>query len=151
MVDTAGPAPLRTVARRTRLRERLRGDDGSTTVEMAVLFPVLLILLMTIVQAGMWWHARNLALAAAQAGVQVARTTTGTAQSAEAAAVSYLARAGGSATTETAVHASVSVETARVEVSATAPRVLPVPGLEIRVDQAAEARREVFTTPGGPP
>ncbi len=139
----------------TRLRARpgarLRSDAGSTTVEMAVLLLVLLVLLLTIVQAGMWWHARNLALAAAQAGLQVARTTTGTTQAAEAAALSYLGRAGGSATTDATVHASVSAEDARVEVIATAPRVLPIPGLEITVSQVAEARREVFTTPGGPP
>ncbi len=38
MPDTAGPTPLRPAARRGSLRERLRGDGGSTTVEMAVLF-----------------------------------------------------------------------------------------------------------------
>jgi len=151
MPDTAAPAPPRAAARRRlSLRERLRGDGGSTTVEMAVLFPVLLVLLMTIVQAGMWWHARNLALAAAQAGAQVARTTTGTADAARSAAASYLERAGGSATTDPTVQTSVTAETARVQVSATAPRVLPLPGLVIRVEQVAEARREVFTTPGGP-
>lgn len=116
-----------------------------------MLFPVLLVLLLTIVQAGMWWHARNLALAAAQAGLQVARTTTGTSQGAQNAAVSYLERAGGGATTDTTVQASVTAELARVQVSATAPRVLPVPGLEIRVSQTAQAHREAFTTPGGPP
>jgi Flp pilus assembly protein TadG len=146
--DTAGgSASLRSTQRRA----RLRGDDGSTTVEMAILFPVLLILLMTIVQAGMWWHARNLALAAAEAGVQVARTTTGTSQSAQSAAVSYLERAGGSATTDATVQAEVTAELARVQVSATASRVLPVPGLEMRVSQTAQARREAFTTPGGSP
>jgi len=130
---------------------RLRRDDGSTTVEMAVLFPILLVLLLTVVQAGMWWHARNLALAAAQAGVQVARTTTGTTDAAEEAARSYLDRAGGSATTDATVHASLTAEEAQVAVSATAPRVLPIPGLEITINQTAHARRELFSIPGGPP
>jgi hypothetical protein len=118
---------------------------------MAVLFPVLLVLLITVVQAGVWWHARNITLAAAQVGVQVARTTTGTAQAARAAAQSYLERVGGGAVSDATVDALVSGEHARVEVTATAPRVLPVPGLELRVGQTAEARRERFTTPGGPP
>lgn len=148
MPTTVPVAPL---PQHGRWGARLRRDDGSTTVEMAVLFPILLVLLLTIMQAGMWWHARNLALAGAEAGVQVARTTAGTTEAAEAAAVSYLARAGGSATTDAAVHATLTADSAQVEVSATAPRVLPIPGLDITVSQTAQARREKFTTPGGPP
>jgi Flp pilus assembly protein TadG len=132
-----------------RRRTRQLGDDtGGVSVELAILFPIVLILLLSIVQAGMWWHARNLTLTAAHAGLEAGRTTTGTTDTAHTAATTYLDRAGSGAATDPAVAVSVSATTMRVEVSATALRVLPIPGLQIRVTQVAQGPRERFTTPG---
>jgi Flp pilus assembly protein TadG len=50
-----------------------RGDRGSNVVELAVLAPAFLMVIMLIVQFGLWFNARQAALAAAQAGAQVAR------------------------------------------------------------------------------
>jgi len=56
------------------LWSRLRRDDrGSSVVELAVLAPAFLMIIMVIVQFGLWFNARQAALAAAQAGAQVAR------------------------------------------------------------------------------
>lgn len=52
---------------------RRRGDRGSNVVELAVLAPAFLMVIMLIVQFGLWFNARQAALAAAQAGAQVAR------------------------------------------------------------------------------
>jgi Flp pilus assembly protein TadG len=65
-------APLR--PRRGRFVARLRrGDRGSSVVELAVLAPGFLMIIMLIVQFGLWFNARQAALAAAQAGAQIAR------------------------------------------------------------------------------
>ncbi len=65
-------APLR--PRRGRPGARLRrGDRGSSVVELAVLAPGFLMIIMLIVQFGLWFNARQAALAAAQAGAQIAR------------------------------------------------------------------------------
>jgi Flp pilus assembly protein TadG len=65
-------APFR--PRRGRFRASLRGNDrGSSVVELAVLAPGFLMIIMLIVQFGLWFNARQAALAAAQAGAQVAR------------------------------------------------------------------------------
>ena len=65
-------APLR--PRRGRFGARLRrGDRGSSVVELAVLAPGFLMIIMLIVQFGLWFNARQAALAAAQAGAQIAR------------------------------------------------------------------------------
>ena len=45
------------------------GDRGSASLEIAILAPALLLLTFVVVQAGLWFYARNLALAAAQEGV----------------------------------------------------------------------------------
>ncbi|HYZ54547.1 MAG TPA: TadE/TadG family type IV pilus assembly protein [Streptosporangiaceae bacterium] len=60
--------------RQSRLWPRLRRDDrGASVVELAVLAPGFLMVIMLIVQFGLWFNARQAALAAAQAGAQKAR------------------------------------------------------------------------------
>jgi Flp pilus assembly protein TadG len=54
---------------------RLSGgpDRGSSVIELAVLTPALMMLCMLILQFGLWFNARQVALASAQAGATVAR------------------------------------------------------------------------------
>jgi Flp pilus assembly protein TadG len=60
--------------RRFRFAPRAPRDDrGASVVELAVLAPGFLMVIMLIVQFGLWFNARQAALAAAQAGAQVAR------------------------------------------------------------------------------
>jgi len=55
------------------VRRRLRSDRGSSAVELAVLAPAFLGVIMLIIQFGLWFNARQIALASAQAGARVAR------------------------------------------------------------------------------
>ena len=126
----------------TRLRFSQR---RAATVELAVVFPAFLILLFTGVQAAEWYQARNLCLAAARHGVQVARTTTGTPADGRAAADAFLGRTGGAISDPTVSSAGSTSTLVRIQVSATAPRVLPIPGLQLRVRQTSEAGKEHFT------
>jgi Flp pilus assembly protein TadG len=67
------------VASLRRLARRLaRSDRGSNVVELAVLTPGLMMLCMLILQFGLWFTARQAALASAQAGAQVAREEAAT-------------------------------------------------------------------------
>jgi Flp pilus assembly protein TadG len=62
--------------RRRRFAARARRDDrGASVVELAVLAPGFLMVIMLIVQFGLWFNARQAALAAAQAGATRARET----------------------------------------------------------------------------
>ena len=60
------------------LRRRFGSDRGVSTVELAVLAPALMLLCMLIIQFGLWFNARQAALAAAQAGATVARQDAAT-------------------------------------------------------------------------
>ena len=62
-----------TVQRRDRWWRAVLRDRGSSAVELAVLAPVLMMICMLILQFGLWFNARQTALAAAQAGAVVAR------------------------------------------------------------------------------
>jgi Flp pilus assembly protein TadG len=68
-------------------------ERGVSTVELAVLAPALLMLCMLIIQFGLWFNARQAALAAAQAGATVARqdaaTDPGWQAAAQTAATKY--------------------------------------------------------------
>jgi Flp pilus assembly protein TadG len=56
---------------------RLRDDRGSSAIELVLLTPLLIAMIFGIVQAGLVWHARNVAVAAAQQGARLARADTG--------------------------------------------------------------------------
>ena len=127
-----------------------RRDDGSASLEIAILGPALLLLVFAIVQAGLWFYARSLALAAAQEGVAAARAYEASGDAGVARARSFLDQAAGdSLQAATVSRAGSTATTARVEVRGLALSVLPgVPGLP--VSQAARASVERFTVGGGP-
>ena len=75
------------------LMGRMSSDRGSSVVELAVLAPGLMMICMLILQFGLWFNARQAALASAQAGALVAReeaaTNPGWAAAAQNAAAQY--------------------------------------------------------------
>jgi Flp pilus assembly protein TadG len=79
-----------------RLLRSARSDRGSNVVELAVLAPALMLMCMLILQFGLWFNAREAALASARAGALVARQEAATnsqwASDAQAAASSYYTR-----------------------------------------------------------
>ncbi|KAB2363412.1 TadE/TadG family type IV pilus assembly protein [Actinomadura montaniterrae] len=66
--------PARPAAALAAARRRLRSDAGVSSMEWALLTPVLILVLLAVVQFTMVFHARQVALAAAQSGARVART-----------------------------------------------------------------------------
>lgn len=54
-----------------------RDDRGSSAIELVLLTPLLIAMIFGIVQAGLVWHARHVAVAAAQQGARLARADTG--------------------------------------------------------------------------
>jgi hypothetical protein len=56
-----------------RLAEHRLRDSGASSLELALLTPILLLVMLLVVQFAMVYHARHVALAAAQDGARVAR------------------------------------------------------------------------------
>lgn len=128
---------------------RQRDERGSFTLELTTLFPIVLLLIFSTVQGGLYFHARNVALAAAQEGVRVARAEDGTKEAGGGAARSFVEQAGGEGVligvrvtpTRTATKATITV-------SGKAMSAIPgMPGFTIT--QTAEGPVERFTNPGG--
>ena len=145
---TRAPA---TPARRARRVLVLAGRErGSVTIEMVVLFPVLLGVIVAIVQYGLWFHARSLALAAAQEGVTAARSYTPAPAAGTRAAGAFLgAHAGDTLTTVTISATRPGAGQVGVVVSGRVLSIVPgIPGLV--VTQSATGPVERFTTAGAP-
>lgn len=133
----------------TRLRAfcRMRDDGGAESVGLAVLFPLVLLLILAAVQGGLWWHAHSVAAQAAQAGVDAGRPVGATNSTAAAAARSFADRAGKGVLATPEIRATVTADTVQVVVAGTTVRLLPIPGLDIRVEVTAQAVKERFTVP----
>lgn len=133
-----------------RTRTRPRREAGSASLEIAILGPALLLLVFTVVQAGLWFYARSLALAAAQEGVIAARAYRASSDAGVTRARSFLDRsAGDSLQAATVSRAGSTATTVRVEVRGRALSVLPgIAGPP--VSQVASGPVERFTVGGGP-
>ncbi|MFI0354251.1 pilus assembly protein [Actinomadura sp. 9N407] len=116
-------------------------DGGSAAVSIAIVFPAVGVLFLALAQAVLVSVARDVAQAAAEEGLRVARARHGTHAQGQGAAAGF-------AHQEPVLRAaSVTVtgdNTITVRVQGHAPSVLP--GMHIRVDRAARGARERFTT-----
>lgn len=122
----------------------LRHDERglSQSVQLSVVFPLLMLLTLGIIQGGMWLHGRNVAHRAAAAAVDVARGSYGNPAEARELAMS-LAAAGG--LRDVTVDVSVGGTEVRVVVRASAPAMLDL-GLG-ELNETAAAPRERVTQP----
>jgi Flp pilus assembly protein TadG len=82
------PPPGRTPG--SRAHRRLCGERGAASVELAVTFPVVLLLVMTLIQGALWFYARSVALGAAQEGAREGRVQPASTARAQSAAEGFL-------------------------------------------------------------
>jgi Flp pilus assembly protein TadG len=130
-------------------RRRWREDRGDTSIQMAIVFPFVLLATLAVIQASMWFYARQIALTAAREGVAAARTYKATPADGAARAQEVLGRTAGDSFQGSSVStAGSNAERVRIEVSGTALSMIPgIPGLQI--SQSASGAVERWTVPGG--
>ncbi|MDO8119703.1 TadE/TadG family type IV pilus assembly protein [Isoptericola sp. b490] len=137
-------------ALRARLRPVVRRDDGSASLELAIVFPVLLLVVLALLQYGLWFHARTLAQAAAAEGVAVARSYSSTPEAGRVRATTFLADHAEDLVLDPVVVASVpSTGHVAVEVRGHSLSLLPFVAGPVVV-QSAQGPVERFTVPGAP-
>ncbi|WP_084700737.1 TadE family protein [Streptacidiphilus anmyonensis] len=141
---TRRPPRRRRPPQRIRLHGRgLDGADrGALSLELAILAPVVMLLLFTIVQAGFYFYTRDVAVTAAQQGVETARVHGGTLGEGEAQTWDLLHRTGGSITGPAV---SGSQTGANVTITVTGSVTTWIPGLTFHLSQTATAAKEQLT------
>lgn len=129
-----------------------RSERGAATLELVVLFPVLLLIIFGVIQGALYYHGRNVALAAAEQGVRAGRTDAAGDPAAVAAqqARQFLTDTGElDNLTDLVITPTVTGDRVRVTVTARTVSLLPgVPGPQ--VSQTASGSRERFTSPSTP-
>lgn len=133
--------PMADPCRLRRLHGRSRDgrEDGSTTIELAILIVVVFALVFGTIQTTLWFHARNVASSAAQVAVQTARTYDGSAGAGQGAGLDHLAGVGGVQGASVTVTRGATTTTATVRGSV-APLVpgMPLPAIQVQAQAATE-------------
>jgi Flp pilus assembly protein TadG len=126
-------------------RPRVSSDQrGSVSIQMVILMPALFAVMFLGMQAALYYHARSVAIAAAQEGAREAGSQHGTRQAGVQVAQDFLGDAGGKdVMTDTGVTGSRSPTTATITVTGLSLSV--VPGWRVRVTQSASVPVERLT------
>ncbi len=137
-------------SRTTRAASTRPRDDGSVTIELSILFPALLLLVTLLVQYGLWFHARSVALAAAQQGAAAAAAYQAPAGAGVDSATAFVAAHGSQTLLDaSATQTAQGAGTVVVEVSGRSVSLVPgMPGPVVA--QSAAAPVERFTVAGAP-
>ncbi|WP_175548752.1 TadE/TadG family type IV pilus assembly protein [Mangrovactinospora gilvigrisea] len=117
-----------------------RREQGSASIEAAVVVPVVLLVLFMTIHAALWFYSRDVAMHAAQQGVDAARLDGASLGAGEIAARQYLSQVGGLTTYHIGISGGRQI---RVTVTGAMPTI--VPGLVVHISQSASGPREVFT------
>ena len=126
---------------------RWRDDRGDTSIQMAIIFPLVLLATIAVIQASMWYYARQIALTAAREGATAARAYQSSPAEGAAQARNVLGRTAGDSLRGYSVLASSNGARVQVQVSGTALSMIPgVSGLKIT--QSASGTVERWTVPG---
>lgn len=119
---------------------RGRGEQGQT--ELVIVFPVALAIVLLVLQAGLWFLARSVAIDAARDGARAVAVMGGTPGAGRAVASADLAQLAGPTLSSPSVTASRSGNRAVVTVSGQAESILP--GWSLTVSATAAQPVEEF-------
>ncbi len=112
--------------------DRGRGQAGSTTIELVVIFPVVLLLIFGIVQTAVWYHSRTLAMLAAQDGLRAAQALNGSAAEGQTTAAAALDGNGAAGfLTDRSVTATRTPAGATVTITGRSLALLPGTGIPV--------------------
>jgi len=117
---------------------------GSSSIQMVILMPALFSVMFLGMQGALFYHARTVAIAAAQEGARAAGAQNGTAAGGISAAASFVGDAGGNdVLPEAKVSGARTATTATVTVTGTSLSVIP--GWSPALSQSASVPVERLT------
>ncbi|MFE0930224.1 TadE/TadG family type IV pilus assembly protein [Streptomyces mutabilis] len=123
---------------------RWADDRGDASIQMAIVYPFVLLAAIAVIQASMWYYARQIALTAAREGVTAARAYQADPADGTTRARQVLDRTAGDSLRSVSVSAGSDGERVRVEVRGVAQSMIPgVAGLTITQSASGPAERWV--------
>lgn len=133
--------------------DRTRSDErGTAALELALVAPALMLLVLGVLQFGLWYNAENVARTAALEAARTAAAANGTAAAAQGRGFDVLGAGLGQAATQQSVAVDIGADTAQVRVTARIAGLLPILGLSsFELNGVATAYRERFRPADGAP
>jgi Flp pilus assembly protein TadG len=141
--------PCRAASTGGHVRDRRFGprpEGGGATVEFVLAVPLLLLIIMFTIQAGVWMHATHIAQAAATRGLDAARADGGSASQGRAAVSDTLTALGNTVLHDPSVQVARTATQARVQITGTAATVVPGVRWPVRATAAGPVERFVPAT-----
>jgi Flp pilus assembly protein TadG len=117
-------------------------DSGAATAELVIAMPLLMLIIMFVLQAGVWMHATHVAQAAATRAASVAAAYHSSATAGQQAGTDTLAAIGHSILVDPTVTVTRTATEVRVEITGTAETV--VPGIHWQVRAVVVRPVEIF-------
>ncbi|MFC6019990.1 TadE/TadG family type IV pilus assembly protein [Plantactinospora solaniradicis] len=124
-----------------RHRHHLGGDQGSVTTEVVLYAPLLMLLVLLGVQFATWGVAQLAVQHAANHALQTTRVEGGTVAAGQADANAVLTQIAGSLVSDRQIDVTRTADTATVQISATAPPVVPFLSLGVSTMVSAPVER----------
>ena len=123
-----------------------RDEQGSASIQLVILLPALFAIMFLGMQAALYYHARTLAIAAAEEGARAAAAQGAQANDGTSAATAFITSAGGSSVLE---HPTTTVTrtTTTADVTVRGQAMSVIPGWNITITQSASATVERTTQP----
>ena len=110
---------------------------------MVLALPIVLTVLFLAVQAGMWFYARSIALAAAQSGARTSATLDSSLQAGLTDARAFTTKVGGTTISDVTVSGDRSATSTTITVTGHAVRLVPL--MDLTVTQSATLPVERYT------
>jgi len=135
----------------SKLRPRQqKSDTGTSAIELAFLAPALLMATLLIVQAAVWFHARQVAQAAVEKGARETRAYQGTQARGTAATLAAFNTLEGPRVTKGGVNVTATVGATNAEVTLTTSSANVIPFWSWPISVKAGGPIEKFQPPAGP-
>jgi Flp pilus assembly protein TadG len=127
------------------VRWRAADEQGASAIDMVIVFPITLFLIFGIIQFGIWYHAADIARAAAQEGARTASAYQSTAAAGAASADRVLSENANGMIDHTSVIPYRDQNVATVTVKGQALQVIPF--IPLSITAKATAPVEAFRPP----
>ncbi len=119
-----------------------RSERGTSTTQLVIVFPAVFLMLMLVVQFGLWYHGSHVAVAAAQEGARAARMEGSTASEGQRVAETFLSDVNDDLIQSLVVKVHRDSEHVRVEISGESIEL--VPGFRIPITAVSDGPVERF-------
>jgi Flp pilus assembly protein TadG len=126
-----------------------RDDRGAAALEVALVAPALMLVILGVLQFGLWHHAQQVVQAAAQEGARMAAAEGAEPTQGRDRALEVLSAGLGRSAEDARIEVRAGADVVRVTIDARLRGLLPLPGLtEFRLTSNASAYAERFRPAG---